>query len=79
MSLDNFDLITANPEILGGKPCIKDTRISVDLILEWFATGATIANLREQFPHLTEDGIRQALQYAAYIIKNETFFEIKVA
>lgn len=77
--MDKFNLITAQPEILGGKPCIKGTRISVDMILEWFASGATIPGLLEQFPHLTEEGIRQALWYAAEVVKNEMIVEIKVA
>ncbi|MCB9291537.1 MAG: DUF433 domain-containing protein [Lewinellaceae bacterium] len=77
--MDKFDLIIAQPEVLGGKPCIKGTRISVDLVLEWFASGATIPGLLEQFPHLTEEGIRQALWYAADVIKNEKVIEIKVA
>ena len=77
--MDKFDLIIAQPEVLGGKPCIKGTRISVDLVLEWFASGATIPGLLEQFPHLTEEGIRQALWYAADVIKNEKVIELKVA
>lgn len=77
--LEKFDQLTADPGILGGKPCIKGTRISVDIILEWFATGATITGLIQQFPHIQEDGIRQALQYAAEVIKSEKIYEIKVA
>lgn len=76
---ERFDQIIIQPEILGGKPCIKGTRISVDMILEWFASGATIAGLVEQFPHLAEEGIRQALWYAAEVVKNEKVVEIKVA
>lgn len=75
----HFELIVAQPDILGGKPCIAGTRISVDMILEWFASGATIPDLIEQFPHLTEDGIRQALWYAADVIKHEKVVEVKVA
>ena len=77
--MEKFDQIVVNQDILGGKPCIKGTRISVDMILEWFATGATVPELIRQFPHLTEEGIRQALQYAAFILKQETFFNVKVA
>ena len=35
-----FDKIVSDPAILGGKPCIKDSRISVELILEWMASGS---------------------------------------
>lgn len=77
--MEKFDLIVTNPNILAGKPCIKGTRISVDLILEWFASGATIPELLKQFPHLTQRGIEQALQYAAHVIKQEIIYEVKVA
>ncbi|MEN0004191.1 MAG: DUF433 domain-containing protein [Bacteroidota bacterium] len=61
--MNQFELIISDPAILGGKPCIKGTRISVDMILEWFASGATISALLKQFPHLSEEGIQQALWY----------------
>ena len=67
--LKEFDHITSDPEILGGKAIIKGTRVSVAMILEWFATGATIPTLIEQHPYLTEEGIRQALHYAAHKVK----------
>ena len=63
--LEQFSELTSNPNILGGKPCIKGTRISVDIILEWIASGASVSDLIQQFPHLSEEGVRQALQYAA--------------
>jgi uncharacterized protein (DUF433 family) len=47
------------------------------MILEWFASGATIPELLKQFPQLTEEGIRQALQYAARSVNTEQFLEVK--
>jgi uncharacterized protein (DUF433 family) len=75
--MDYFSQIESNPEILAGKPIIKGTRISVEMILEWFASGATIPELLKQFPQLTEEGIRQALQYAARSVNTEQFLEVK--
>ena len=69
--------ISIDPNVCFGKPCIKGTRISVEMILEWFASGATIPGLLKQFPHLTEEGIRQALQYAARSVSDEKFLEVK--
>ena len=60
-----FDRITSDPAILGGKPCIKGTRISVELILEWVAGGATIDKMLEAHPHLKRKDVAQALRYAA--------------
>lgn len=57
-----FELIENNPAILGGKPCIKGTRISVNMVLEWIASGASMDNIIEQYPHLTKEGISQAIE-----------------
>jgi uncharacterized protein (DUF433 family) len=48
-----------------GKPCIKGTRITVELILRWLAAGRTFAELTEAYPHVGEDDIKAALEYAA--------------
>jgi uncharacterized protein (DUF433 family) len=73
-----FDKIVSNPEILGGKPCIKGSRISVDLILEWMASGASIQDIATAYPHLSPEGIQQAIQYAARFLKNEVVIEVKL-
>ena len=74
-----FAHITSDPEILGGKPCIKGTRISVELILELFASGATHQDVLNAYPHLTTEGITEALRYAARFLKNESILVAEVA
>jgi uncharacterized protein (DUF433 family) len=74
-----FAHITSNPEVLSGKPCIKGTRISVEFVLELFASGATHNDLLETYPHLTIEGITEALQYAARFLKNESILVAEVA
>ena len=59
------DHIVSNPEILAGKPVIKGTRISVELILGWLANGWTCAQVLESYPHITRDDIQPALAFAA--------------
>jgi uncharacterized protein (DUF433 family) len=66
-----LDLIVSDAQILGGKPVIKGTRISVEFILELFASGATTQDIPEAYPHLTAEGIEQALRYAARALKND--------
>ena len=70
-----FDRITSNPEILGGKPVIRGTRISVELVLEWMASGATREDILRQHPHLTAEDIEQALAYAAATVRNEVLIQ----
>lgn len=66
-----FDRIVSNPAILGGKPIIRGTRISVELILEWIASGATRDDILRKHPHLASADIEQALAYAAAAVRNE--------
>jgi len=54
-------LISINPNIRFGKPCIKNTRISVRDILGWLAAGMTYDEIIEDFPELSIDSIRAAL------------------
>ena len=74
--MQQFDFITMNPLILGGKPCIKGTRISVEFILELIASGASIADIVKVYPHLPEIGVKQAIEYAASQLKNDVIFEV---
>lgn len=58
-------LITTNPKILGGKPIIAGTRMSVEVILEFLAGGMEIKELLKEFPFLTKKQIQAAIQFAA--------------
>ncbi|MDZ4685876.1 MAG: DUF433 domain-containing protein [Planctomycetaceae bacterium] len=66
-----FDRITSDPAILGGKPIIKGTRISVALILELVASGATRDDILHRHSHLTAEDVEQALAYASAAIQND--------
>jgi uncharacterized protein (DUF433 family) len=74
-----FDRITSNPAILGGKPIIRGTRISVELILEWIAAGATRDAIVQKHTHLSADDVEQALSYAAAATRNEILATAEVA
>ncbi len=63
--MTQFSNITADPAILGGKPCLKDTRISVELVMEWIAFGATPDSIVAKFPHLNRNAVQEAILYAA--------------
>ena len=60
-------LIVSDPSIMMGKPVIAGTRIPVELILEKIAAGETIAQLLEEYPRLTEEGVQAAFHFAAQI------------
>jgi uncharacterized protein (DUF433 family) len=72
------DWIIARPDLLGGKPCIKGSRISVEHILELLASGATTGEILDAYPHLTRESLLAALQYAARTMKNEVVWETTI-
>lgn len=74
-----FDRIVSNPAILGGKPIIKGTRISVEFVLELIASGGSIADIVRNYPFLTEDDVRQAVSFAAQSLKNDIYLTAGVA
>jgi uncharacterized protein (DUF433 family) len=66
-----FPHIVRNPNILGGKPIIGGTRISVDFLLEMMAAGRTIPDILDGYPFLSEELIREALAFAATELRQE--------
>ncbi len=72
-----YPLIISDIAILGGKPCIKGTRISVQLILEWMAAGASIQDIAVKYPHISTEAIQQAILYASDAMKNEIVIEVQ--
>ena len=75
----HFNHITFNPLILNGKPIIAGSRISVEIILEWLATGATIGAIYEQNEHLPRGSVEEAIQYASQFAKNEILLEDEIS
>lgn len=59
------DIITIQSEKRFGKPCVRDTRISVYDVLSWLASGMTMQEILEDFPELTHDDILACLAFAA--------------
>ena len=59
--------VVSDPQVCGGDPCIKGTRIPVHVILSHLAAGDSEDTLLEQFPRLTARDIRACLEYAAYL------------
>lgn len=66
--------ITINPKIMLGKPVIKGTRLTVEIIIEKLAYGETIEDLKRDYPFITEDDIRAALLYAAKRLAHEEVY-----
>ncbi len=69
--------IVASPEVLVGKPVIKGTRISVELVMELLAAGYTPQQIIEQYDHLTVEDIQACLAYAKEVIQSERVYAVK--
>ena len=70
------DRIVSDPEILVGKPVIKGTRISVELILGWLANGWTHEQILESYPNITREDILAALAFATERLHEEDYIPI---
>ena len=71
MDIDWRQHIHSDPGILGGKPVVRGTRISVELILEFLAEGAPIAEILEAYDHLTEADVRAAVAFTHDLLIKE--------
>ena len=71
-----FDRITFDPNIMGGRACIRGMRITVALILNLVANGMTTEELIRAYPYLEPEDIQQALRYAAYLA-DESIYELE--
>ncbi|MGB6689619.1 MAG: DUF433 domain-containing protein [Terracidiphilus sp.] len=63
--MEQLDRITQNPEVMGGKPCIRGMRVTVGMIVGQIGAGRTIDDLLAEYPYLEREDILQALRYAA--------------
>ncbi len=70
----NFPLIITDPEVCGGKPVIRGTRIMVKNILGLVAGGYDRVRIREAYPQLSNEDISEALAYAAQIVEEDQVF-----
>jgi len=73
-----FDRITFNPNMMGGKACIRGMRVTVSLVLNLVANGMSIEEILAAYPYLEPDDVRQALQYAAWLTE-ETVHPLELA
>lgn len=65
--MTTFDRITFDPNIMGGRACIRGMRVTVSLILNLVANGVTMDEIVRDYPYLEPEDIQQALRYAAWL------------
>lgn len=72
-------LIVSDPDIMMGKPVIKGTRITVELILEKLGAGETIEEVLEAHPRLTREGVLAALRFGAEALRADVAYPLPKA
>ncbi len=65
--MSRFPRIAQDPLVMGGKPCIRGTRVTVGMIVESLACGRTIGEILADSPYVEEPDIQEALALAAYL------------
>lgn len=66
-----FDRISFDPNIMGGRACIRGMRIPVSVIVGQIAHGTTIPEILKEYPDLQKDDVQQAVEYAAWLTQEE--------
>ncbi len=68
--------ITIDPDIMVGKPTIKGTRITIELILRQLAQGITVTEILENYPRLTKEDVFAAIEYATQLVEEEKVYPL---
>jgi uncharacterized protein (DUF433 family) len=72
MDNEHLDRISLDPAVMGGKPCIRGTRVTVGRIVSQIDAGETIEELLTDYPYIEREDIMQALQFAAWLAQGHT-------
>ncbi len=67
--MNMFSRISFDPNVMGGKPCIRGVRVTVGTIVGLLASGYSTSDILSAYPYLEEDDVRAALQYAAWRVE----------
>lgn len=76
--MDYAEYIEVNPKVMTGKPVIRGTRITVEIILEKLSYGLSLEDVIDAYPSLTEAQIRAALAFAADSLKGDVIYPVAV-
>ena len=69
--MKKFDRITQNPDVMGGKACIRGTRVTASMLVNQVAAGRSVESVIDDYPYLECEDIEQALRYAAWLAEGQ--------
>jgi uncharacterized protein (DUF433 family) len=64
--MEQLNRIVQDPGVMGGKPCIRGTRVTVGMLVGQIAAGRTVEELLIEYPYVEKEDVLEALQYAAW-------------
>lgn len=70
------DRIIANPDVLGGKPLIRGTRMSVEFIVGLLAQGWSVQDVLQEYDHITREDVQACLNYAHQLLADEKLYPV---
>ena len=77
--MDWRERIALHPDILGGKPTVKGTRLAVEFILDLLASDWTEQDILEEYPGITHEDIQACLSYATAVLKAEHVYPVSAS
>jgi len=77
-SVEHLDRITQQPDVMGGKACIRGMRVTVGMVVGQIGAGHTIDEVLADYPYLERDDILQALRYAAWLAEEREVVLVRV-
>lgn len=72
--MDRRDYLVIDPKVLVGKPIVKGTRISVELVIDLLGRGYTTEQVLQQYPHVTAVDVQACLAYASDVLRSEKVY-----
>jgi uncharacterized protein (DUF433 family) len=69
--MEQIDRITVNPQVCLGQPTIRGMRITVSVVLKMLASGRTTQDVLDAYPELEAEDVRQAMQFAAWVVSDQ--------
>lgn len=69
--MDGLDRITFDPQVMGGRACIRGTRVTASMLVSEMATGRSADEVLADFPYLEREDLMQAMRYAAWLAQGQ--------
>jgi uncharacterized protein (DUF433 family) len=67
--MHDLERITSDPQVMGGRACVRGMRVTISLVLNLIASGMTVEQIVNEYPYLEAEDVQQALRYAVWLVE----------